>query len=643
MNSEKPINILYKKEINEIEKILLKARDFLIEDNIFMKNTPQDQIVRMVLFGCLCIEIKNINGNTTYKSLKNFEQLINYVDTNLESEGFSEHYLNFPKLKVRSICFFRVLEELEKITKHFNWQLLIIYAFEILNYSNTDLMYASRDRRNGVITKKKKDCGIYYTPLDIVNYMVRCCSKRLLNHYPSLSKCRFVDFSCGSGVFLLQILNNIIESENISTFTNCNKIIEKCLFGVDVSTSAVECARYCVLSNCIRQLEFSRDDVVQLIDILNSNIICADAIEFNANSNLKTPFPKNFHCIIGNPPYVGNSEIVKHIGTNNLFIPFVKNLISFSNETSVSSLVLPLSVSYNNQPYFRELRKSIEEDTAEWKFEHYDRSPDSLFGDDVKSRSCILFREQNKESKKMLTTQLLRWTSSLRTDFFYKEKECVDITNLTIDEFIPKISTLTEKNAYQKIQSYGTSLLSMMNNVKPESTDNQIIIKGTAYNCICAYDHIPFAYDEYGNRYIANDIKVYSPKNINDQYFILSILNSRIVFWLWTVIGDGFHVTNRLLERMKISEDCFTENQLETLKELGKDFSDRIKNHSSTVKNGGKTITVYNHFSLTDIVAQIDKIIISALDLPEDFLAFLEEWHTNLVVCGRRGFSNTNN
>jgi hypothetical protein len=134
---------------------------------------------------------------------------------------------------------------------------------------------------------------------------------------------------------------------------------------------------------------------------------------------------------------------------------------------------------------------------------------------------------------------------------------------------------------------------------------------------------------------VSKDLKIYAVQTEDDAYFILAVLNSTISFWLWTVIGDGFHVTSRLLSSICISKELFNKQQYFELVLLGKEFSDKIKQYPSKSVNSGKTITNYDHQPLQTIISKIDSLISEVVGLPMGFPEYLHEWYINIVSCGR--------
>jgi hypothetical protein len=631
MKNCKPLNIIYKKDINEIGNKLALIRHTLEKDNECLE-LDDIRLLRVILLGCLWVNILNLTDDPQIDNNKPciMLEMCAVVDSFL-GEGISEKYTDIPIEKLRRIRCEAALDHFKTIANIPMWQTLITYALEMLDYSEQDLQSAWLDRRSGVITKKKKQSGVYYTPPDVAAYMVNQCLDKLKDQYASLLSCRYMDCSCGSGVFLLQLIDCISEREAINNFEAYAKFVRSCVFGADVSRYAVECARYIIIQHSIVHFIKQKINIHRLLDDLNTNIIVADAIDLDTYLRQHSDYPSRYDCIIGNPPYAGSTRAVQVSAKSNLFIPFVYNLLKYASEHSVCSLVLPLSFAYNSQPGFRSLRQTINEDAAEWSIENYDRSPDSLFGDDVKARACIILRIKGTEQNKVCVSGLMRWTSTSRMQLLTSSKILTDITMLPITEYIPKLGCQIEKDAYVKITEYPDSLLDILKPV-PVFSELCVVIKGTAYNWICAYDRLPLGLNADGSPYLSKDLRVFRTQSTEDRYFALAYLNSKIAFWLWTVTGDGFHVTNRLLAAFKIKKNASVYSELVF---LGREFSSRVIRYPTISVNNGKTITSYDHRPLMETVDETDRAIAEALGLDKRFPQYLREWYSNIVSCGR--------
>lgn len=626
MENCKPSSIYHKKEINEMCKALVSARRALKEENpLLLFNDIQ--LLRLVLLGCLNLIFL---GADSPKETVNNDDL--FADVNsLLGNKFVETYTGYTKKELVNIGCSSAMKCLNAMRNIVSWKGLLPYALEILEYSEEELESANRDRRDGVVTKKKKQSGVYYTPYDVADYMINECLGRLRGQGADLLDSRYIDFSCGSGVFLLQLIEYVIDQNPSIDYEGYCRFVRQSIFGVDISPYAVECCQFTILQCAVNRYKNSAKAICMLLSFLRKNIIVADATNMDVYYNTHSDFPRRFDCIVGNPPYVGSSSGDNGLIKSNLFIPFLYNLQKFSNEKSICSLVLPLSFSYNNQSGFRKMRLNIEADNAEWLVEHYDRSPDSLFGDDVKSRACIVFRISAPHHT-IRTTGLMRWTSNSREKLLTTSKAYADITALPIEAYIPKLSHRCEIDAYNKVLA-PRCVLSDLLRVQNSFHQGCMVIKGTAYNWICAYDHLPPSFNVDGSAYISKDLRIYSFEREEDKYYTLAYLNSKLAFWLWTVIGDGFHVTNRLLSALGIVNDPNAYGKLVT---LGKNFAEEIKKYPTTSVNKGKIITNYEHKYLMDIISQIDAALIEVLNIDKHFLTYLEQWYVDIVNCGRQ-------
>lgn len=247
-----------------------------------------------------------------------------------------------------------LIGDLEKLSKYdFNTEVDVNILGHIFEHSLDDIEEvtaeitgtASDQKR----TKRKKD-GVFYTPKYITTYIVDhtvgklCSDKRqelgiveieydesfirkdgslsvkgrelyhtLVSYKEWLQDLKIIDPACGSGAFLNQTLNFLIEEhENIDDiiadltnsplrlFDTDKNILENNLFGVDINEESVEIAQ---LSLWLRTARKDRK-----LSTLNNNIKCGNSLlssEFDWNEE----FPEimengGFDVVIGNPPYI---------------------------------------------------------------------------------------------------------------------------------------------------------------------------------------------------------------------------------------------------------------------------------------------------------------------------------------------------
>lgn len=247
-----------------------------------------------------------------------------------------------------------LIDDLKKLSTYdFNTEVDVNILGHIFEHSLNEIEEVTAEIEGTISdqkrTKRKKD-GVFYTPKYITTYIVAntigklCIDKRkeldieeieyddsflkkdgtltvkgkklfkTLNEYKNwLTNLKVIDPACGSGAFLNQALNFLIEEHEkiddiIADLTNSplrlfdtdKNILENNLFGVDINEESVEIAQ---LSLWLRTAKKDRK-----LSKLNNNIKCGNSL-LTSEFDWHKEFPdimKNggFDVIIGNPPYI---------------------------------------------------------------------------------------------------------------------------------------------------------------------------------------------------------------------------------------------------------------------------------------------------------------------------------------------------
>ncbi|TDO01455.1 Eco57I restriction-modification methylase domain-containing protein [Sunxiuqinia elliptica] len=247
-----------------------------------------------------------------------------------------------------------LIDDLKKLSTYdFNTEVDVNILGHIFEHSLNEIEEVTAEIEGTVSdrkrTKRKKD-GVFYTPKYITTYIVAntigklCIDKRkeldieeiefddtflkkdltltvkgrelfktLTDYKNWLTNLKIIDPACGSGAFLNQALNFLIEEHEkiddiIADLTNSplrlfdtdKNILENNLFGVDINEESVEIAQ---LSLWLRTAKKDRK-----LSKLNSNIKCGNSL-LTSEFDWYKEFPhimKNggFDVVIGNPPYI---------------------------------------------------------------------------------------------------------------------------------------------------------------------------------------------------------------------------------------------------------------------------------------------------------------------------------------------------
>jgi len=90
-------------------------------------------------------------------------------------------------------------------------------------------------------------------------------------------------------------------------------------------------------------------------------------------------------------------------------------------------------------------------------------------------------------------------------------------------------------------------------------------------------------------------------------------------FWLWHVLGDGFHVGGWLFNEIPLSKQSFEETDYDTLALLGSRFWERLQEHRFISLNGGKLTVGFRPLACNEELDGIDELLIRTLRLPDNF------------------------
>jgi hypothetical protein len=94
----------------------------------------------------------------------------------------------------------------------------------------------------------RKQSGSFYTPREIVHYMVKTSLDEYEKNGGNLDKIKILDPACGSGAFPMGILNEIIERKkqqnpNLNLYETKLNIIENSIYGIDVQPIAIQISK----------------------------------------------------------------------------------------------------------------------------------------------------------------------------------------------------------------------------------------------------------------------------------------------------------------------------------------------------------------------------------------------------------------
>ena len=506
----------------------------------------------------------------------------------------------------------------------------------------------------------KRKYGIYYTPSDVATFMVKNVAEK--------SECEtalalWIDPACGSGIFLRSIMNYYL-NERILPENDFNKFIDffvTHIHGIDISKVAIQSTVFTILTYCLSLFKNPKITPWKEWKKIRGNLICFDSTEIVGLSNDHSKgnvtdlndfinkesirnvqmspsiieiFPKaekGFTHFITNPPYVKNAQ------NNAIFLDFIRMMWRFCNSESRScGIVVPLSTVFNSGKKFVRLRDSISKINGDWYFGNFDRTPDSLFGDDVKTRNTIIFHavsETKNDSSSIFTTPLLRWNSRLRKEFLNKI-QFTQINHLDISTLVPKIGSSLEMKIYEKFRdtcSHRTINQVISNN----SYDVQYNLYAgkTSYNWLSIYPQNP--------NISLNDAQKHSTFNTislanEDELFLLfGLVSSRLSYWLWRVECDGFHLPKKLIKKLQNYSHRLDSVEKNIISKNAALLWNEMRKKPIQSNNSGVTSISYCPYYAEEHLNVIDIVILKNLGFPQEYQVYFKEYIDELIIAGR--------
>jgi type I restriction-modification system DNA methylase subunit len=438
---------------------------------------------------------------------------------------FKQHaILDAPDFKVDDNEFANICEKLAHVNSPYDFNSIPIHILGSIYERFLGKVIVTTDKRARLEEKPevRKAGGVYYTPEYIVRYIVEnTVGKQIEGKTPAqIAEMRFADIACGSGSFLLGVLDLLLrhhgkwfnahpkEAKKAGCVPGADgawhlslkqrrEILLNNIYGVDIDHQAVEVAQ---LSLYLKLLEeettssarnYQQEFHETLLPSLNKNIVCGNSLigtdiligqlfasdeERKLNPmDYEQRFPEimkrgGFDAIVGNPPWVdikglSPSEVDYYFAhydtvTNrmNLYAVFMHRAWSLIKTSGFLGYITPNS--FLTQSSYAALRRMF----LKGRISTLIRTPDNVF-DGVIAEACISVLEKQNPSKQMTTCVVYPRQASL-TKIYFPDATTTTLCNQsswmdTHDCIFNLRPTGEAKPLLDKIQSQGKPLMQL--------------------------------------------------------------------------------------------------------------------------------------------------------------------------------------
>lgn len=410
----------------------------------------------------------------------------------------------------------------------------------------------------------RKSSGSYYTPADVADHFWRLFWR---HHQVSdtagatrmIEQTTFVEPSVGAGMFLFSLLRSLasfgLGPESVSSIK---------FRAVDLNRAALDFVAE-QISSLSAQFGVSFGGVqLEQGDFLEwvKDVDVSDAV------------------FVGNPPFVTNERGSRW---KNLYADFVETMIDNGGGNGLG-LVLPVSVCFSRD--YVDLRRIMRDTALPLSASSYDNMPDYLFkagkpesGNTNKANSqrCTILNLGGPRAGIVESSALLRWSSAERASFLADIPTFHDCRGYDLERQIPR-----------PVDDELTRYLHAANGARTTRTLMSNIGKGAFSIGAVARNFIGIR--EYEGR--TSGVIPVRTNERDSSLILLQILASNLFYKYWRSFGDGFHVTNDLVDRFPISNELLG-NCEANLAQAAKTW-ERRETFAKTKVNSGKAIKSYD-------------------------------------------------
>lgn len=156
------------------------------------------------------------------------------------------------------------------------WDLFPYILQEVGPGSRSSVLRDPSNRASRVVRKRH---GIFYTPSDVADYMVKSV---LANCQIDIAHARCFDPACGTGVFLLALCREAEERSNWKLFNRFEYVTTN-LFACDVSAHAVEACTFALLHHSLSDLKKRGLSPWSAWHVIRLNIANVDSLTLNSD------------------------------------------------------------------------------------------------------------------------------------------------------------------------------------------------------------------------------------------------------------------------------------------------------------------------------------------------------------------------
>lgn len=520
-----------------------------------------------------------------------------------------------------------------------------------------------RDPATSSARKRKRTEGVFYTPVDVAEYMAGICLAEVSS---SESPPTVFDPACGTGVFLRAALREI---RRRYSDRDALSITFESLFGADIDPWPLDATAFVLLADIWGELKGKGIVPAEAWRQMRMNFACVDTLRIDPAEDFRNDVPLSMRVamsrlfpalkhgpmvVLGNPPYAGLGQrsdlaevgrvfetlAVKPDANAEIYLPFIEQMIRLAERRTCSgALVLPLSVACNVGEQFSTVRELISKTRGRWRFAFFDREPHALFGEDVKTRNAIMLWSRTPSDREpvLFTGPLRKWRGDSRAEMF-RSLRFTEIER-AIRAGIPKIEGDRQAAALRALDSRWCRLEQFASIARidvsktPDADDRMVFVGATAYNFLNTFLRPHRDVLKCDGELSEHPLHAIRCASRRDALAVFAIFSSHLAYWWWHTHGDGFHVSRRFLAEFPFGAQDLTDEVIGHLSEHGEQLWSDTKARPIISLNRGRTSLAFTPNGHHDLRRGIDQVLAALAGLEDAFVDELQQFTARTVAA----------
>lgn len=472
----------------------------------------------------------------------------------------------------------------------------------------------------------RKDKGVYYTPSDIVEFILTnsvklACTKRNPDSLSDMDlsgisyrafcyRKTVYDPTCGAGGFLLAALEmklDLLARYHVQATQARIQQVVATIRGNDLNEDSIAITKLRLFLCALQR--YGATGVRGLAAVVNACFTSYDYVTEKPDANSR------YDIIVGNPPYVEDtkSSSVPEKKYGNIYANVLEHAAQQLNPGGTLGFIIPLS--YVSTPRMEKIREALYRHIPEQYILSFSDRPDCLFAS-VHQKLCVLFGRNTankKNARKAIYTGNYRYWYREERGKLFRTMEVVKNSFVTA-AYIPKLGNGLDISIYRKLTARRTPMIELL-----QGDGSFVYLNMRAAFWIKAFLH----------KHAGAEYRAFGCEDESQANFILCLLNSSLFWWYWICVSDCWHITRKELEGFKIPRP----RGYEEANRLAAALENRLE-ETRVFVGTRQTEYEYKHRACVEEIHRIDDYVNALYGLTEEESLYIKNFAYRYRVSG---------